>query len=62
MYFVISLHRKIPSSFKDCTGKIVHKVGAELKQSMKLTKKAKAHFTFVSKADMDIPDLMVRNA
>ncbi|XP_035494897.2 arrestin domain-containing protein 3 [Scophthalmus maximus] len=50
--------RKIPSSFKDCTGKIVHKVGAELKQSMKLTKKAKAHFTFVSKADMDIPDLM----
>lgn len=34
---------------------------AELKQSLKLTKKAKAHFTFVSKADMDIPGLMVRN-
>ncbi|XP_053727167.1 arrestin domain-containing protein 3-like [Synchiropus splendidus] len=50
--------RKIPSSFKDGVGKIVHKVQAELKQSMKLTKKAKAHFTFVSKADLDIPGLM----
>ncbi|XP_073321604.1 arrestin domain-containing protein 3-like [Pagrus major] len=50
--------RKIPSSFKGCVGKIVHKVKAELKQSMKLTKKAKTHFTFVSKADMDIPGLM----
>ncbi|KAM9810428.1 arrestin domain-containing protein 3-like [Neosynchiropus ocellatus] len=50
--------RKIPSSFKDSVGKIVHKVKAELKQSMKLTKKAKAHFTFVSKADLDIPGLM----
>lgn len=50
--------RKIPSTFKASIGKIVHKVKAELKQSMKLTKKAKAHFTFVSKADMDIPGLM----
>ncbi|XP_030273777.1 arrestin domain-containing protein 3-like [Sparus aurata] len=49
---------KIPSSFKGREGKIVHKVKAELKQSMKLTKKAKTHFTFVSKADMDIPGLM----
>ncbi|XP_070760662.1 arrestin domain-containing protein 3-like [Enoplosus armatus] len=50
--------RKIPSSFKDCIGKVVHNLKAELKQSMKLTKKAKTHFTFVSKADMDIPALM----
>lgn len=50
--------RKIPSTFKGHEGKIVHKVKAELKQSMKLTKKAKAHFTFVSKADMDTPRLM----
>ncbi|KAM9858638.1 uncharacterized protein ACBR49_020624 [Aulostomus maculatus] len=50
--------RKMPSSFKSSIGKIVHKVKAELKQSMRLTKKAKTHFTFVSKADMDIPGLM----
>ncbi|XP_056232657.1 arrestin domain-containing protein 3-like [Seriola aureovittata] len=50
--------RKIPSSFKASIGKIVHKLRAELKQSMKLTKTAKVHFTFVSKADMDIPGLM----
>ncbi|XP_077378843.1 arrestin domain-containing protein 3-like [Festucalex cinctus] len=51
-------NRKMPSSFKASTGRIVHKLKAELKQSMKLTKTAKAHFTFVSKADMDIPGLM----
>uniref|UniRef100_A0A4W6G802 Arrestin C-terminal-like domain-containing protein n=1 Tax=Lates calcarifer TaxID=8187 RepID=A0A4W6G802_LATCA len=50
--------RKLPSSFKTSIGKIVHKLKAELHQSMKLTKKAKVHFTFVSKADMDIPGLM----
>ncbi|XP_062236406.1 arrestin domain-containing protein 3-like [Platichthys flesus] len=50
--------RRIPSSFKDCTGKIVHKLKAELKQSMKLTKKAKSEFTFRSKADMDVPGLL----
>ncbi|XP_030273774.1 arrestin domain-containing protein 3-like [Sparus aurata] len=50
--------RNIPSSFKDSVGKVVHKLKAELKQSMKLSKKAKTHFTFVSKADMDIPGLM----
>uniref|UniRef100_A0A3Q3J5R1 Arrestin C-terminal-like domain-containing protein n=1 Tax=Monopterus albus TaxID=43700 RepID=A0A3Q3J5R1_MONAL len=49
--------RKIPSSFKGAVGKIVHKVRAELKQSLKLTKKTKAHFTFVSRADMTIPVL-----
>ncbi|XP_061673720.1 arrestin domain-containing protein 3-like [Syngnathoides biaculeatus] len=51
-------NRKMPSSFKSSTGKIVHKLKAELKQSMRLTKTAKVHFTFVSKADMDIPGLM----
>nr|XP_061803932.1 arrestin domain-containing protein 3-like [Nerophis lumbriciformis] len=51
-------NRKMPSSFKSPTGRIVHKLKAELKQSMKLTKKAKAHFTFISKADMNIPGLM----
>ncbi|KAM9821912.1 arrestin domain-containing protein 3-like isoform 1-T1 [Syngnathus typhle] len=49
---------KMPSTFKSSLGRIVHKLKAELKQSMKLTKKAKAHFTFVSKADTDIPGLM----
>ncbi|XP_033974196.1 arrestin domain-containing protein 3-like [Trematomus bernacchii] len=49
---------KIPSSFKSGIGNIHHKLKAELKQSMKLTKKAKSHFTFVSKADMDIPGLL----
>ncbi|XP_061905547.1 arrestin domain-containing protein 2-like [Entelurus aequoreus] len=51
----------MPSSFKSGTGRIVHKVKAELKQSMKLTKEAKVHFTFVSKADMDIHGLMLRS-
>ncbi|KAG7243964.1 hypothetical protein INR49_006122 [Caranx melampygus] len=50
--------RKLPSSFKASIGKIVHKLKAELRQSMKLTKKAKVHFAFISKADMDIPGLM----
>ncbi|CAN9513319.1 unnamed protein product [Ophioblennius macclurei] len=50
--------KRIPSSFKTGIGKIVHKLKAELRQSMKLTKKAKVHFNFVSKADMDIPNLL----
>ncbi|KAF3850934.1 hypothetical protein F7725_012706 [Dissostichus mawsoni] len=54
----IVLDSKIPSSFKSGIGNIHHKLKAELKQSMKLTKKAKTHFTFVSKADMDIPGLL----
>ncbi|KAM8887563.1 arrestin domain-containing protein 3-like isoform 2-T2 [Spinachia spinachia] len=49
---------KIPSSLKTNIGNIVHKLKAELKQSMKLTKMAKTHFRFVSKADTDIPRLM----
>ncbi|XP_047238103.1 arrestin domain-containing protein 3-like [Girardinichthys multiradiatus] len=51
--------RKMPSSFHSTVGRIVHKLKVELKQSMKLTKKAKTHFMFVSKADMDTPGLMV---
>ncbi|TKS78836.1 Arrestin domain-containing protein 3 [Collichthys lucidus] len=51
-------YTKIPSTFKTHIGKIVHKLKAELKQPMKLKKKAKIHFTFVSKADMDIPGLV----
>nr|XP_020512638.1 arrestin domain-containing protein 3-like [Labrus bergylta] len=50
--------RKIPSTFTGSIGRIVHKLKAELKQSMKLTKRAKQHFTFISKADMDTPGLM----
>nr|XP_057926920.1 arrestin domain-containing protein 3-like [Doryrhamphus excisus] len=50
--------RNMPSSFNSGIGQITHKVNAELKQSMRFTKRAKAHFTFVSKADMGIPGLM----
>ncbi|XP_016530323.1 arrestin domain-containing protein 3-like isoform X2 [Poecilia formosa] len=51
--------RKMPSSFHSSVGRIVHKLKAELKQSVKLKKKAKIHFMFVSKADMDTPGLLV---
>lgn len=51
----------MPSSFQSSVGRIVHKLKAELKQSMKLKKKTKIHFMFVSKADMDTPGLLVRN-
>uniref|UniRef100_A0AAV2MS06 Arrestin-like N-terminal domain-containing protein n=1 Tax=Knipowitschia caucasica TaxID=637954 RepID=A0AAV2MS06_KNICA len=47
-----------PSTFKSSVGKIVHKLKAELKQSMKMTKMAKTHITFVSPADMNIPGLL----
>lgn len=50
--------RNMPSTFKSSVGKIVHKLKAELKQSMQLTKTAKTHFTFVSSADMDVPGLL----
>ncbi|KAJ0067496.1 hypothetical protein NL108_007971 [Boleophthalmus pectinirostris] len=50
--------RKMPSTFKSSVGKIVHKLKAELKQSMKITKTAKTHFTLVSQADLDIPGLL----
>ncbi|XP_071755833.1 arrestin domain-containing protein 3-like [Centroberyx gerrardi] len=50
--------RKMPSSFKSQIGKVVHQLRAELKQSMKVTKKVKTKFTVVSKPDMDTPGLM----
>ncbi|XP_055367860.1 arrestin domain-containing protein 3-like [Betta splendens] len=50
--------RNIPSSFNSPTGKIVHKVKAELKHSLKLMKSAKAYFLFTSKTDMNISGLM----
>ncbi|XP_068594531.1 arrestin domain-containing protein 3-like [Brachionichthys hirsutus] len=50
--------RKMPSSFKNSTARIVHKLTADLNQPMRLTKTAKAHFAFVSKADLDIPGLL----
>lgn len=50
----------MPSTFNSPVGKVIHKVKAELKQSLKLTKKAKAHFTFVSKSNMD--GLQVRSS
>lgn len=59
-FLIVVFDRKLPSTIKSCIGKVVHKLKAELKQSMKMTKKAKIHFTFVSKPDMDIPGLMVR--
>lgn len=59
-FAAVILDRKLPSTFTSTIGKIIHKLKAELKQSMKLTKKAKVHFTFVSKPDMDIPGLMVK--
>uniref|UniRef100_A0A8C5N6D5 Arrestin domain-containing protein 3-like n=1 Tax=Gouania willdenowi TaxID=441366 RepID=A0A8C5N6D5_GOUWI len=51
-------HKRIPSSFKSSIGKINHKLKAELKQSMKLTKTTKTYFTFVSKGDMDTAGLL----
>uniref|UniRef100_H3DDA7 Arrestin C-terminal-like domain-containing protein n=1 Tax=Tetraodon nigroviridis TaxID=99883 RepID=H3DDA7_TETNG len=50
--------RNIPSTFKSSVGKIVHKLKAELKQSLRLTKKARTHFTFVSKANLALLTLM----
>ncbi|XP_017269198.2 arrestin domain-containing protein 3 [Kryptolebias marmoratus] len=57
--FKIPNGKKIPSSFWSIFGRIIHKLKAELKQPMKVTRKAKIHFTFVSKADLSTPGLMV---
>ncbi|KAM4745178.1 arrestin domain-containing protein 3-like [Anableps anableps] len=48
--FKVPNSRKIPSSFCSIFGQIVHTLKAELKQSMRLTKKTETHFTFVCKA------------
>ncbi|XP_054629666.1 arrestin domain-containing protein 3-like isoform X2 [Dunckerocampus dactyliophorus] len=50
--------RDMPSSIKSSLCRIVHKLKAELKQSMKLPKKADTYFTFVSKPAVAIPGLM----
>ncbi|CAN9513320.1 unnamed protein product [Ophioblennius macclurei] len=49
---------KIPSSFEASAGKIVHKLKAKLKRSMKPQKTSEIHFRFVSKADMNHPILL----
>ncbi|XP_037115860.1 arrestin domain-containing protein 3-like isoform X2 [Syngnathus acus] len=51
--------REIPSSFKCALCEIVHKIKAELKQPMKLPRKAETYFKFVSKPTMDITGLMM---
>ncbi|XP_037536406.1 arrestin domain-containing protein 3 [Nematolebias whitei] len=52
-------NRQMPSTFHSSIGRVVHKMKAELKQSMKLTKKSECPFIFVSKTDMNMPGLMV---
>ncbi|XP_077572200.1 arrestin domain-containing protein 3-like [Stigmatopora nigra] len=52
-------NRELPSSFKCNLCEIVHKIKVELKQSMKLTKKAETYYKFVSKPPMDISRLLV---
>uniref|UniRef100_A0A3Q2P279 Arrestin C-terminal-like domain-containing protein n=1 Tax=Fundulus heteroclitus TaxID=8078 RepID=A0A3Q2P279_FUNHE len=49
--------RRLPSSFSSIFGQIIHTLKATLKQSMMPAKKAKTHFTFVSKAEMNLPGI-----
>ncbi|CAL8234058.1 unnamed protein product [Boreogadus saida] len=49
--------RDMPSTFKATEGKVVYQLRAQLSQSMSLSKKTRAKFTFVSKPDMTIPML-----
>ncbi|XP_035989898.1 arrestin domain-containing protein 3 [Fundulus heteroclitus] len=51
--------RRLPSSFSSIFGQIIHTLKATLKQSMMPAKKAKTHFTFVSKAEMNLPGITV---
>ncbi|KAM4578764.1 arrestin domain-containing protein 3-like [Fundulus diaphanus] len=51
--------RTLPSSFTSIFGQIIHTLKAKLKQSMMPAKKAKTHFTFVSKAEMNLPGITV---
>ncbi|MEQ2229776.1 hypothetical protein ILYODFUR_022345 [Ilyodon furcidens] len=51
--------RELPSSFSSMFGQIIHTLKAKLKHSMIPARKAKTHFTFVSKAEMNIPGIMV---
>lgn len=58
-YFVVS--RNLPTSFKSTSGWIVHGLKAKLKQHKKLTIVASTVLNFVSKTDVNIPQLMVWN-
>ncbi|KAJ8414922.1 hypothetical protein AAFF_G00024450 [Aldrovandia affinis] len=50
--------RNMPSSFKGAHGKIIYSLEAKLSRSMRVPSKAKTEFTFLSKADMEFPQLM----
>uniref|UniRef100_A0A3Q2SZ18 Arrestin-like N-terminal domain-containing protein n=1 Tax=Fundulus heteroclitus TaxID=8078 RepID=A0A3Q2SZ18_FUNHE len=47
--FSFRIPERLPSSFSSIFGQIIHTLKATLKQSMMPAKKAKTHFTFVSK-------------
>ncbi|KAF7200100.1 arrestin domain-containing protein 3 [Nothobranchius furzeri] len=51
--------REMPSSFWSMFGRVLHKLKAELKQSMRLKKRTEIYYTFVSRADMSIPRLLL---
>ncbi|KAG5841063.1 hypothetical protein ANANG_G00195600 [Anguilla anguilla] len=48
----------MPSSFKGTSGKIFYTLEAKLSRSMRAPSKTKTKFTFISKTDPLIPDLM----
>ncbi|XP_018614588.1 arrestin domain-containing protein 3-like [Scleropages formosus] len=48
----------MPSSFKGCYGKIIYTLEAKLSRPMRVSSKAMAEFTFVSKPDVSIAHLM----
>ncbi|XP_034025450.1 uncharacterized protein LOC117509949 [Thalassophryne amazonica] len=50
--------RKMPSTFSDNYGKVIHTLKAELKRSMRLTEKTTAEFVFMAKPDWSIPGLL----
>ncbi|KAJ8285484.1 hypothetical protein GJAV_G00027320 [Gymnothorax javanicus] len=50
--------RNMPSSFKGSAGKIVYTLEAKLSRPMRVPSKTKTKFTFLSKSDPDIPQLM----
>ncbi|XP_071256378.1 arrestin domain-containing protein 3-like [Salvelinus alpinus] len=50
----------IPSTFKARRGNIVYSLEAKLSRSMKVDKTAKTKFTFISKADISLPALMLQ--
>ncbi|KAL2104040.1 hypothetical protein ACEWY4_000908 [Coilia grayii] len=50
-------HKDMPSSFKGSFGKIKYILLAKLSRSLHVAKKAKTHFTFISKTNMADPGL-----